>query len=69
MGQKLGSNNHKRKYFNYKKIVIKLLTLHKNIFPRVHVHMNKGISGITIYVHLIYTTNKGMHKFEHNNIK
>jgi heme/copper-type cytochrome/quinol oxidase subunit 4 len=30
--------------------------------------MNKGTSGITIYVHLIYFMNKGMHKFEHNNM-
>ena len=51
------------------KIVIKSLASHKNIPSRVAVNTNNRNSVITISVHSIYSTDRGIHKVEHSKIR
>jgi len=51
------------------KIVIKLSAPHKNIPPRVVVNMNKRNSVIAISVHSMYSTDRGIHRVEHSEIR
>jgi hypothetical protein len=60
---------HKLKHSGATKTVIKSLAPHKNIPPGVAVNTNNRNSVIAISVYSMYSTDRGIHKVEHNKIR